>query len=60
MRKARTVRCNACGDTFVIEADSRDVPEIRYTCRCGKLRGYYNTFFINSCIKRNRRDIIEL
>lgn len=45
MRKARTVRCNACGDTFIIEADSRDVPEIRYTCRCGKLRGYYNTFF---------------
>ena len=45
MRKARTVRCNACGDTFIIEADSRDVPEIRYTCKCGKLRGYYNTFF---------------
>lgn len=50
MRSTRKVKCADCKDVFRIEYDSRKGSQDTYTCKCGKLQCYpnsYGSFFYN-------------
>ena len=44
MYKSRNVKCADCKDVFRIEYDSRKDKQDVYTCKCGKLKCYPDSY----------------
>lgn len=44
MYNATNIKCADCGDIFRAEYDSRKQRQDEYKCKCGKLRGYLDSY----------------